>query len=636
MAADDSYLSFLVARLGVSSGLQRPAVECSAEEPHLDDSTGLPRPAPLIRRLFNSEEVAGDRCLALALQSSASPESALRVVECRSHKRAKVAVSCLPDCRDGHVSLRGQQDAERSRLCELWADVALHLLDASDMEVSSAEIGRVHLLRIFQNRATSTLKKHLAGWHIWWDFCRASSCSVVLPSLPQLLDFFESLYVGAREDRGNNRKGKALGVVAAMKFTASRLQLGVLLGRLRSPLLEPWGHADKWQKRRPREANPLAFEVVEHLEAACLSAPVEDVWLLLCFLLMLFCSLRWSDAQRVDLSSISCQEGCLRGWSWRCKQSATGMPWAVWCRGVTKRNWGIQFYKELTSMRAAFPQKDFLIGSAGRPVSYSTALAHFRRCLVLYGGVATKDVLSFTLHSLKCTFLAWAEEADASSKDRCAQGHHKEPGVNGCVPKYGRNDTLAQLRCQQHVWDKLETGWHPGVPVDRGVGGPIILPSLSLTDQPASAVVNVGDTMERDELHSSGCGVADDEAAVPQQDGSATEAEEEQESEPDEGDDDCSSACPSDGLDGDVDDVDPFDTDNGSGPWIINGRTGWFHFAVRTDSGGLVVNGVRWGLACRPKVQLQPSCFLVSENPALQSYVCCGHSGCASQCKMPE
>ena len=486
MAADDSYLSFLVARLGVSSGLQRPAVECSAEEPHLDDSAGLPRPAPLIRRLFNSEELAGDRCHALALQTSASPESALRVVECRSHKRAKVAVSCLPDCRDGHVSLRGQQDAERSRLCELWADVAVHLLDASDMEVSSAEIGRVHLLRIFQNRAASTLKKHLAGWHIWWDFCRASSCSVVLPSLPQLLDFFESLYVGAHEDRGNNRKGKALGVVAAMKFTASRLQLGVLLGRPRSPLLEPWGYADKWQKRRPREANPLAFEVVERLEAACLSAPVEDVWLLLCFLLMLFGSLRWSDVLRVDLSSVSCQEGCLRGWSWRCKQSDTGMPWAVWCRGVTKRNWGFQFYKELTSMRAAFPQKDFLIGSAGRPVSYS-----------------------------------------------------------------------------------------------------------------------------------SGCGVADDEAALPQQDGSATEAEEEQESEPDGGDDDCSSACPSDVLDGDVDDVEPFDADNGSGPWIINGRTGWFHFAVRTDAGGLVVNGVRWGLARRPKVQLQPPCFLVSENPVV-------------------
>ena len=42
--------------------------------------------------------------------------------------------------------------------------------------------------------------------------------------------------------------------------------------------------------------------------------------------LEIFGSLRWSDAQRIDLSlaSVVCDKDCLYGWSWRCKQDAAG------------------------------------------------------------------------------------------------------------------------------------------------------------------------------------------------------------------------------------------------------------------------------------------------------------------------
>ena len=197
----------------------------------------------------------------MALSPSTSPTSALCVVGSKSNRRARVAVACLSDCREGEESLRRVEDAERMNMCEKWADVAVQLLDASDMDISRTDVSRVHLIRMFTNRAASTLKKRLRGWRTWWDFCRTSSWNVASPTLPQLLDFFESLAVGVHEDRGRNRKAKAMGVVAAMKFTASRLQLGVLLGSLRSPLLEPWGCPDKWRKRRVRDATPLAFKV---------------------------------------------------------------------------------------------------------------------------------------------------------------------------------------------------------------------------------------------------------------------------------------------------------------------------------------------------------------------------------------
>ena len=175
---------------------------------------------------------------------------------------------------------------------------------------------------------------------------------------------------------------------------------------------------------------------------------------------------------------------------------------------------------------------------------------------MLYGGVPSDTVVPFTLHSLMCTFLAWAEEADASSKDRCAQGHHAKPGVSGTVPKYSRNDTLAQLRCQQHVWEKIEAGGRPMVPIDRGVSGHIILPSSSTATQRAcvDGVQNTLPPSTDDDIEPS----LNDAA---QRDGSTTEEEEEH-------DDDYSSVCLSDTLDVDDSEEEIFDSGNVTGPGL--------------------------------------------------------------------
>ncbi|CAE7861850.1 unnamed protein product [Symbiodinium microadriaticum] len=141
-------------------------------------------------------------------------------------------------------------------------------------------------------------------------------------------------------------------------------------------------------------------------------------------------------------------------------------------------------------------------------------------------------------------------EADASSKDRCAQGHHAKPGVSGTVPKYSRNDTLAQLRCQQHVWEKIEAGGRPMVPIDRGVSGHIILPSSSTATQRAcvDGVQNTLPPSTDDDIEPS----LNDAA---QRDGSTTEEEEEH-------DDDYSSVCLSDTLDVDDSEEEIFDSGN--------------------------------------------------------------------------
>ena len=68
-------------------------------------------------------------------------------------------------------------------------------------------------------------------------------------------------------------------------------QLGVLLGGLRSPLLEPWGCPDKWGKRRTCEVHPLAFEMVKFFQISCLSVPRRSLVTSLCYVYVFFLQL---------------------------------------------------------------------------------------------------------------------------------------------------------------------------------------------------------------------------------------------------------------------------------------------------------------------------------------------------------
>ena len=84
--------------------------------------------------------------------------------------------------------------------------------------------------------------------------------------------------------------------------------------------------------------------------------------------LKVFGSLQWNDAQSVHLSSVSCH-AVGHGIASSRPQECLG---PVWSRALTKQNWKCQSFRAPASVLAAFLRKDFLIGSAGRPISYST------------------------------------------------------------------------------------------------------------------------------------------------------------------------------------------------------------------------------------------------------------------------
>ena len=157
--------------------------------------------------------------------------------------------------------------------------------------------------------------------------------------------------------------------------------------------------------------------------------------------------------------------------NWRSKSSPRGLFSGFYRRGCLDLDWG-GFFKGIEALRSRYPARDYLLASNGRPMTYTCCLSHFRRCLISYGGSDRTSAGLFTLHSLKATLLAWSQQlGGVADADKAAQGHHRCPaaGISRCVPKYGRDDVVPQLRCQERLLVALDKGWMPKIPLDRGV-----------------------------------------------------------------------------------------------------------------------------------------------------------------------
>ena len=157
-------------------------------------------------------------------------------------------------------------------------------------------------------------------------------------------------------------------MLSAMRFVAWKLDLTSVRQSLDGRLVRAWSSRDRWRKSHTREASPSSLQMAVNLEQACCYAAEDEVRLILSFLLMVFGSLRWSDAQRIDLASVVCDQDCLYGWSWCCKQEAAGMPWGVVCEEVSGGKWGHTFFRELSRVRSLVSTRDFWHGRSGSPI----------------------------------------------------------------------------------------------------------------------------------------------------------------------------------------------------------------------------------------------------------------------------
>jgi hypothetical protein len=101
-----------------------------------------------------------------------------------------------------------------------------------------------------------------------------------------------------------------------MKFVASRLMLGNFLSHLNEEVITAWTQLGKWSRSTEKEAKPLPLHVVVALESAMQGMTnSHDAYLLGVILLMVWPSLRWSDAQRVQLADFSRDRDSIMAWS---------------------------------------------------------------------------------------------------------------------------------------------------------------------------------------------------------------------------------------------------------------------------------------------------------------------------------
>ena len=95
---------------------------------------------------------------------------------------------------------------------------------------------------------------------------------------------------------------------------------------------------------------------------------------------MLWAGLRFSDAQRILISSVQLDDTSVRGWCWRSKTSATGFPWGCLLGGM----WGRMFAADLLEVKRGDPERDFLLGHVGGVWSYC--------CLLQYTSLERSEV----------------------------------------------------------------------------------------------------------------------------------------------------------------------------------------------------------------------------------------------------
>ena len=226
----------------------------------------------------------------------------------------------------------------------------------------------------------------------------------------------------------------------------------------------------------PVEALPVYFHAVRELEAASHERTGTDFWLISSFLLMLSSGLRFSDAQRLSLQSLTVDGESLRGWVWS-KESPTGFAFGCLLAGCTRNFWRQKFTDASLQVRAVDPLRDFLLSDGGRPLGNSSALAQFRRCLATYSSLDKSEVTKFTLHSLKTISLSWAGQLPIATEEKAAQGHPRMRNSLGCVEKYRHDDAHPALRCQRRLLQAISAGWQPGTAVQQAVEQAVPVPA---------------------------------------------------------------------------------------------------------------------------------------------------------------
>ena len=161
-------------------------------------------------------------------------------------------------------------------------------------------------MKVVSRFAPSTMASYLRMWSQWQAFCECQAVSAFRPAQLTVVDF---LHVHSRA----SAQGLAAGYIRALTWVAKYAGLPVLLSCLQAPLAKSYAVASAPAPRR--EAAPLPLSFVLWLETCILKAigTAADRLVMGGILILIWSSLRWSDAQWIPPCHLLEDHDSLRG-----------------------------------------------------------------------------------------------------------------------------------------------------------------------------------------------------------------------------------------------------------------------------------------------------------------------------------
>ena len=310
-------------------------------------------------------------------------------------------------------------------------------------DTSTSDLATEHRTRVVERFAPSTMSAYLRMWEQWKSFCEAQSLSPWVPSSIQLADFF---HVHSRSTLSSSALGHYKALVWVAKYAR-------LLGH---SMVKSYSIATNPGVRR--EAMPLPLSFISWLEAEVIheKGTALDTLLMGCILVLVWSSLRWSDAQWVSPSDLVEDQDCIRGLAIRTKSTKRGMPFGFLRSGFMGHSvrvawsskWLNVLRRSLATTARLHPgfKPDFLIPCCGgtsedpwfsTPMSRAQGIITLRKLILRWD--ANASLHSIGVHSCKVTFLSWARQLNITEELRMAQGHHRGSSASATVALYSRD-----------------------------------------------------------------------------------------------------------------------------------------------------------------------------------------------------
>ena len=369
-------------------------------------------------------------------------------------------------------------------LVNLWASILVSLGSLSKVFTDIGNHANFSNLAsiILDAFAASTLHRYLTCISKFLTWCRESDLPLPSISAATVLDVLQ----------GGSRNSGMKGSTVLKSLQWCRKQADVQAWSfLDSPLIQGWMKSKVPADRR--ESLPLPLYVVVQWERRLLQAniPLREIIIIGGFLLMIWTGLRFSDLQRVTITSVVCSASEIRGISWRTKTCSKGQPWGARASGflsVGSVTWLSKFVCAWDAVLAAQSEGDldfvipqFQDGSVAQPyqpMSYPSALHWFRLFLTIpwksSSLTASIDCGSYSIHGMKATLLSWSSQlchqGIITEEMRRLQGHHKP--IQHSVSLYSRDDVNGQLELQRRLIIQVVSGWRPITPQHRGAQMP--------------------------------------------------------------------------------------------------------------------------------------------------------------------